>query len=395
MKGIERRGPVARSRSPLFANRRVWIGRAFGLAFALVTAAALGPALSAGCSWDPRNPFERNAPEVEEAIKLIESGQYESAEEILAKYLGTGICGADGGLALPDTVREKANGSFDLGLVLFHIAEKYGRRFGEEEGADDGAGGPPGAPGAAPGAAANDPQAAKRSQEIDCALLVVKAIANDPKVPVELRARAQYLAGNLEFLRKRYEEAVKEYDLSLTLIPGIPDDAGGDGIGRDAAWNRAIALRRILDQKDAGNDADADADSDTPDSDDAEADAPDGDDGSDGSDGADDAGDSGGDDASKGDAGDQPPDGGADGGMDAGDGGAQDAGKDAGGDAGKDDKKDEPQPEPEPTTTKQPVSPDSLQDDRILDHLEEAPSYQEEEAKKRAAGRRRPKMEDK
>ncbi len=55
----------------------------------------------------------------------------------------------------------------------------------------------------------------------------------------------------------------------------------------------------------------------------------------------------------------------------------------------------EPQPEPEPTTTKQPVSPDSLQDDRILDHLEEAPSYQEEEAKKRAAGRRRPKMEDK
>jgi hypothetical protein len=371
----------------LFAGRRVWGARIAGLAFAVVTAAALGPALSAGCSWDPRNPFERNAPEVEDAIKLIESGQYESAEQILGRYLGTGVCGGDAGLALPDTVREKSNGAFDLGLVLFHIAEKYGGRFGEEESPGDTAGGPPGS-GQPPGAAPNDPQAAKRTQEIDCALLVVKAIANDPKVPVELRARAQYLAGNLEFLRKRYEESVKEYDLALTLIPGIPDDAGGDGIGRDAAWNRAIALRRILDQKDAGNDADSDA----PDSDDADSDAPDGDGGDAGNDGPDgdsgDAGDDGGNDGGKGDAGDQSADGGA---QDGGDAGAQDAGDAGPKDSGSDDK-DQPQPEP---TTKQPVSPDSLQDDRILDHLEEAPSYQEEEAKKRAAGRRRPKMEDK
>lgn len=373
---------MARRRNPLFASRRVWVTRVAGLSFAFVTAAALGPAMSAGCSWDPRKPFERNAPEVEDAIKLIESGQYESAEEILGRYLGTGVCGGDGGIGLPDTVREKPNGSFDLGLVLFHIAEKYGARFGEEEAPEDGQ--PPGAP-PVRGAPAEDPQAKKRGIEIDCALLVVKAIANDPKVPVELRARAQYLAGNLEFLRKRYEQAVKEYDLALTLIPGIPDDAGGDGIGRDAAWNRAIALRRILDQKDAGNDADADA----PDSDDADSDAPDSDDGDGGDAGEDgDAGDSGSDggDAGKGDAGDQSADGG---GQDAGDGGAQDASADS----GNDDKKDQPQPEP--TASSQPVSPDSLQDDRILDHLEEAPSYQEEEAKKRAAGRRRLKMEDK
>ncbi|MFO0591281.1 MAG: hypothetical protein U0441_27285 [Polyangiaceae bacterium] len=377
---------MARSRSPLFANRRVWLGRLAGLTFALVTAAALGPALSAGCSWDPRRPFERNAPEVEDAIKKIESGQYESAEEVLAKYLGTGICGGDGGIAIPDTVREKPNGGFDLGLVLFHIAEKFGRRFGEEEMGDDAVPGQPGSPGL-PGTPADDPQAQRRSQEVDCALLVVKAIANDPKVPIELRARAQYLAGNLEFLRKRYEEAVKEYDLALTLIPGIPDDAGGDGIGRDAAWNRAIALRRILDQKDAGNDADSDApddaDADAPDSDDADSDAPDGNDG--------DSGDSG-DDGGKGDGGDQDKN--ADGGgQDGGDAGAADGGNEK--DSGSNDQKDEDQPAPQPTTSAQPVSPDSLQDDRILDHLEEAPSYQEEEAKKRAAGRRKLKMEDK
>ncbi len=37
--------------------------------------------------------------------------------------------------------------------------------------------------------------------------------------------------------------------------PASTPEAGGDGIGRDAAWNRAIALRRQEDQKDAGSDA--------------------------------------------------------------------------------------------------------------------------------------------
>jgi len=380
---------VARSADSKSTKRRLWAGRVAGLLFALVTAATLGPALASGCNWDPRRPFERNAPEVEEAISMIESGQYESAQEVLAKYLGTGVCGTEGGIAVSDTAREKYNGTFDLGLVLFHIAEKFGARFGEEDTP------PPGAPPANPfgGPPAEDPQAKRRSQEVDCALIITKAIAADPKVPIELRARAQYLAGNLEFLRKRYEEAVKEYDLSLALIPGIPDDAGGDGIGRDAAWNRAIALRRIQDQKDAGNDADAD--SDAPDSDDADADSPDTPDSEDADSGNDGGGDSGdgGDDADA--DGGKNPDSGADGGaQDGGDGGAEDAGKDGGGDAGKDDHKDQPEPEPDPAN-KQPVAPDSLQDDRILDRLEEAPSYQEEEAKKRAAGRRRPKMEDK
>lgn len=357
------------------------MARAAGLLLAVTSAGAVGSALSAGCNgWSPSKPFERNSPEVDEALEFIDSGAFESAEQVLEKYLGTGAC-EKGNIGLPDTVRDRYNGSFDLGLVLFHLAEKFGRPFGEEE------------TGEAP---SDDPQAERRSLEIDCALILVKAIAADPKVPVELRARARYLAGNLEFLRRKYEEAVEEYDQALGLVPGVTGDAG-DGIGRDVAWNRAIALRRIQDQKDAGSDADAD--SDAPDSDDAgedSPDAPDADDGDAGEDGPSDAADAG-DDGDAGDGGD-PSDAAGDGGQDAGGDGGQDAGgdggQDAGGDAGGDEDRDqEPQPaEPQPAD---PHAQQASPDDRILDRLEEAPSYQEEEAKKRAAGRRRGRMEDK
>lgn len=360
-------------RSPF---RKVWLPRLAGLAFTLVCAGAFGSALSAGCSgWDPSKPFERNSPEVDEALNYIDSGAFESAEETLARYLGTGMC-ADGGIALPEAARDKHNGTFDLGLVLFHLAEKYGRPFGEEETGEPGA---------------EDPKTAQRNVEIDCALIIAKAIAADPKVPVELRARARYLAGNLEFLRKRYEEAVKEYDEALTLVPGIPDDASGDGIGRDAAWNRAIALRRIQDQKDAGQDADADS----PDSDDADADSPDSPDSDDAPDGNDgDSGDSG--DDGDADSGPNPEDGGGDSGPDSGDAGPQDAGPDSGDGGPQDKPQDQPQ-DPDPNKPPEPATPTPQrgQDDRILEELEAAPSYQEEEAKKRAAGRRRGRMEDK
>ncbi len=372
----DRNKPHSTKRSPRFFSG-VWAGRLAGLGFVVFCASAVASTFSSGCSgWDPTKPFERRSPEVEKALELIDAGSFESAEEVLSHYLGTGVC-ADGGIALPESARARPDGSFDLGLVLFFIAEKYGRPFGEEETGEPGA---------------EDPKAPKRGLEIDCALIITKGIAADLKVPAELRARARYLAGNLEFLRKRYEEAVKEYDEALTLVPGIAEDAGGDGIGRDAAWNRAIALRRLLEQKDAGADADADADS--PDSDDGDApDSPDSDDAPDSSDGDANDGDSG-DDAADGDSG-QNPDGGEDGGPDASDSGPPDSGNDAG-DSGKDDKKDQPDPnEPDPNTPPQPATPEKRQDDRILEELEEAPSYQEEEAKKRAAGRRRGRMEDK
>ncbi|MGK3959698.1 tetratricopeptide repeat protein [Sorangium sp. So ce118] len=334
---------------------------AIGLAAACLTGAAFSAA--SGCSgWDPTSPFERNAPAVDQAIRDLDAGNLESAEQALESYLGTGAC-SDAGIGLPDSVRQKPNGSFDLGLTLFHLAERYGHRFGDEGLADGG-----------PEQEQND---ALRGIEIDCALTLVKAISADPSVPADLRARARYLSGNLEFLRRKYEDAVKYYDQALAIIPGLFEEAGGDGIGRDAAWNRAIALRRIEEQKDA---APPDAEPDAPP--DAEPDA------------EPDAGDDGGDQDAGDDGGEQ--DAGDDGGeQDAGDdGGDQDQSPDAGPqdqppDAGQPDQPEPPREEPQ----EQPQS--GRQDDRVLDQLEEAPTYQEQEAKSRAGMRRGRAMEDK
>lgn len=340
--------------------------QAAGTMFVLACFVGGATYLASGCSgWDPRNPFERNSPSVDQALADLDAGRFQSAEQALETYLGTGAC-SDGGIGLPDTVRQKYNGSFDLGLVLFAVAEKYGQRFGEEELSDG-------------GSPAEEALMANRSLEVDCALIIVRAIAEDTKVPLDLRARAHYLAGNLEFLRKKYEEAVKHYNDALGLIPGFPEDSGADGIGRDAAWNRAIALRRIEDQKDAGQDAPEDSPPDAPE------DAPpdgndDASDGSNGDDGGPDGGNDGGDDGGG-------NDGGQDAGQDAGNDGGQDGGQDAGGqDSGSPD-----QPPPEPAKPEMQKG----QEDRILDQFEEAPTYQEQEAKARAANRTRRIMEDK
>src|SRR5262249_25139029 len=151
------------------------------------------------------SPFEHNAPDVDKAIAELDGGSFRSAEEILEQYLSTGPC-SDAGIGVPDTVKGKPNASFDLGLTLFSLGEAFGQPFGDEE----------------EGSASDSKRQARlRGLEVNCALLVTLAIANDPSVPVELRARAQYLAGNLEFLRRRYEEAVKHYDEALKLVPGI------------------------------------------------------------------------------------------------------------------------------------------------------------------------------
>ncbi|WP_437276239.1 tetratricopeptide repeat protein [Sorangium sp. So ce375] len=346
-----------------FARRGRWI--AIGLAAACLTGAAFSAAT--GCSgWDPTSPFERNAPAVDQAIRDLDAGNLESAEQALESYLGTGPC-SDAGIGLPDSVRQKPNGSFDLGLTLFHLAERYGHRFGDEELADGG-----------PEQEQND---ALRGIEIDCAQILLKAIGADPSVPADLRARARYLSGNLEFLRQKYEDAVTYYDQALAIIPGILEEAGGDGVGRDAAWNRAIALRRIEDQKDA---APPDAEPDAPP--DAEPDAP--------PDAEPDAGDDGGDQDAGDDGGDQ--DAGDDGGdQDAGnDGGDQDQSPDAGPQDQAPDAGSPEQPEP-PREQPQQQPQTGRQDDRILDQLEEAPTYQEQEAKNKAGMRRGRGMEDK
>ncbi|HZO13664.1 MAG TPA: tetratricopeptide repeat protein [Polyangiaceae bacterium] len=308
-----------------------------------------------GCSgWDPTDPFTRNAPEVNDAIDKLDAGELESAEEVLENYLGTGPCN-EGVIGLPPKVREKPNGSFDLGLVLFYLAERYGQRFGDEELAEAGA--------------EQDELDKKRALEIECAQIIVKAIGGDATVPADLRARAYYLAGNLEFLRKQYEEAVTQYDKALEIVPGIFPEAGGDEIGRDAAHNRAIALRRIAEQDSGPPDAEPDAQPENQD-----------------------GGDDGGDSQDAGQDGSNEPDGGAD--DQSGDAGADSGGQDAGSDAGK-EQEDEQEPEPEESQEPPPAS-QSPQIDSLLDELEQAPTYQEEDAKRRAAHpRRRPVMEDK
>lgn len=325
------------------------LGRA---AIALYLACGLG-ALSSACNgWDPRRPFERESPEVDTAIRDLDAGKPEGAEAVLEKYLETGSCLGDAGLRIGDLIREKKNGAFDLGLTLFRLAERYGARFGEEEDA---------------GTSSDD--ARRRSAEIDCVLPLVRAIADDPETPPDLRARAQYLAGNLEFLRRKYQDAIDEYDKSLAIEPAVNGD-GGDGIGRDAAHNRAIAVRRIavpmVDASaeggtqgiDPNQQGDGDGGATMPKPQPNEGDA-----------GA--------------DASDQPSPSSSE--PDAGDGG-----------------KGEPPPPQHGKTRQEPVKPDDgskqpdpKSDDRILDQLDKQPTYQQEEARQRPHRPNGPPMEDK
>ena len=304
----------------------------------------LGLLLAAGCSHGPDKLFMRHAPQVDDAIEALDAGDAGAAADLLEGYLSTGKC-EKGDIGAPDSVRKKHNAGFDLGLGLFRIGEQFGRRFGDEE-EQVGEGGP---------TPKEQQKAGKRSEQVDCALEIVRLIAGDDTVPIDLRARAYYLAGNLEFLRQQYQAAVNQYDSALKLIPGFPGDAG-DGIGRDAAWNRAIALRRIRDrQHDAGPDARPDA-------------GPDG-----GKDGGKDGG----------------QDGGQDGGKDGGKGQGQDGGKQDGGsrsDAG-------PQNQKRPDAGRPP--PSANQDQRMLDMLERAPTLQQQAAKNQAQQSHVRGMEDK
>jgi len=313
-----------------------------------IFAAIVVGAVVAACGWNPSRPFERESPEVKRAVKsLADGGDATAAAATLEDYLSTGPC-ADGNIGTPETLRKKADGTFDLGLSLFRIGESFGKRFGEEE-LDGGSG-----------------QAkAMRGAEVGCALRILAQVANDDTVPLELRARARYLEGNLDFLDAQYEDAVRAYDKALTLAPGVSD--GGDPVGRDAAWNRAIALAREEEKKkDAGHDASQDA-----------------------------HGEGGHPDSGKPDAGKPDGGGGHDGGHDSGGGGGGDAGHDSGGhDSGHGADSSPPPPKPEDSGAP-PPPPKASQDERMLDQLESAPTVQQEAAKKLAARHRVRGMADK
>jgi tetratricopeptide (TPR) repeat protein len=294
------------------------------------------------CGWDPSHPFDRDAPPVKQAIGALDAGDAAAATALLEEYLSTGAC-AEGKIGKPDSLKTRPNGTFDLGLSLFKLGEAFGRRFGEEE----------------IDAGVTDEQHQQRSAQIDCAIRIVQAIADDDAQPIDLKARARYLEGNLHFLNGEYEQAVKAYDKALTLAPGMVD--AGDEVGRDAAWNRAIALKRIDDKKnDGGNDG--------------------------GNEGGGDSGqtDGGNDASNNNDGGDS---GGGNDGGDAGDGGGS-GGNDSGPDANGGNDSGPPPPQTQNEEDAAAPPPKQTQDDRVLDKLEGAPTFQQEVAKKAAQQRK-------
>ncbi len=341
--------PAAPPLPPRRSKRRKRPGRAAATG---LTASMLLGLLSSACER-ANDLFMRDAPAVNQSIEALGAGDAGAAVSLLQEYLSTGQC-KEGAIGTPDSVRDRPNAAFDLGLGLFSIAEKYGKRFGDEVApAPDG--------GLDPNQEAD---LAKRSQEVDCAVAIVRMIAGDPSVPSDLRARAYYLAGNLEFLRREYRNAVASYDRALKLVPGVPEDAG-DGIGRDAAYNRAIALRRAEEQEKDAEPPDAGPDGSEPP--DAGPDAePQQDAGEDSGDGQ-----------------NEPPDAGEDGGN-------QNQ-PDAGGEDGGSDQEPQPQEQEQP----RPQPQDENQDERLLDMLEHAPTLNEQQAKERARSRVTGGMEDK
>lgn len=311
----------------------------------------------AACGKTGDSLFERHAPSVDQAISAYDAGDAGSAVSLLEGYLATGKC-ENGEIGTPDPVRERPNASFDLGLGLFKLAERFGRRFGEEEPIGDGGTTPE-----------QDSELGQRNQGVECALRIVRSVAGDPTTPVEFRARAHYLAGNLEFLRRDYKAAVKAYESALRLVPGVPEDAG-DGIGRDAAYNRAIALRRIEDKENQKKDAEPP-----------------------------DASNDGGEQSDSGDQADSGKDQSQDGGQKDDPNKDKEKEKDQPKDAGSDGSAPKPQDQPDAGNDQQkpqPPPPSANQDDRMLDMLEHAPTMQEQDAKNRAIqGRTRGGMEDK
>jgi Ca-activated chloride channel family protein len=348
-------------------------------------AAALASLLALFLSGCDDGLFVRHSPAVDDAIRSLDAGDSTSAADVLQKYLSTGECTGDK-FSTPESVRTYTNASLDLGLALFRVAERFGARFGDDPKAAAalGAGnlGNPGAP--LPGAPGpgnpatqtppgpGDP-GARRSEGIDCALRVVRIVAADASASIELKAKAEYLTGNLEFLRASYKDAVSAYDAALKLLPARKED-GEQSVGARAAWNRAIALRRIEEEEkkpDAGKPPQQDGgppqrqdggkkDDDKKDDDKKDDDKKDDDKKND--DKKDD--DKKDDDKKDDDKKNQP-------------------------DQNKDDKK-----EPEKQDQKKP-SPSLSQDERMLDNLEQAPTVQQEDAKRRANRVRVIGMEDK
>ncbi len=188
--------------------------------------------------------FERESPVVNESIELLKANTPDKASELLIEYLETGPC-EEGVIGAGDRARKMRDASFDLALAFSDLAGSG------SEGAPAAAPPAPGAPGA-PGAAPGDGEGPAPSPTIDCALRILGVISGDPNTSAALRARAHYVAGNLEMRRQNYQDAVVSYDAGLLYAPGVSEEqlkkgplegTTADPIGISIAYNRALALR--------------------------------------------------------------------------------------------------------------------------------------------------------
>lgn len=198
--------------------------------------------------------FERESPVVNEAIALLKQKDPDKASKLLIEYLETGPCEA-GVIGAGDRARALLDASLDLALSFSALSPKTTAPTGQPPGtpAPGGPGQLPGAqlPGAqvpgAPGAESSAPD-----QTIDCALRILGVMSGNVEASAELRARAHYVAGNLEMRRGNFEDAVVSYDAGLLYAPGVLEEqlkkgplAGtvADSLGISIAYNRALALR--------------------------------------------------------------------------------------------------------------------------------------------------------
>jgi hypothetical protein len=210
---------------------------------------------SLGCA-EVDQVFLRESPVVNDAILALKESDPKKSAELLMKYLETGAC--EGGvIGAGERARSYGDASLDLALALSAVAGGKEAKSAPDPAAALSQGKlPPGLDPNAPGAL-KDPQAEGGMSEeavssIDCALRVLAAISGNNALAPELRARAHYLAGNLEMLRSQYDAAIASYDLALLLTPGVSKEAQKrplfanvkvDPLGLWVADNRALALR--------------------------------------------------------------------------------------------------------------------------------------------------------
>lgn len=196
--------------------------------------------LSLGCA-DFDRVFERKAPVVEDAILALNGGQPDEATKALIQYLETGPC-EEGVIGVGDRARKYADAAYDLALAFSHASAA--KPAAKDPSAQLAQGQIPGLSSATPTDPSVPPRDGKPASaaQIDCALRLLAPLGPSEALPVALRARSLYLAGNLELSRSQFEPAISYYDQAILLSPGVAPGQG-DALGMSIAFNRALALR--------------------------------------------------------------------------------------------------------------------------------------------------------